>query len=283
MEGRTLCISQKAYTESIIKKFRQESAKPCLTPLEAGIHLTKADQPQTEHDKVKMSSKPYRSLVGSLMYLECGTRPDISIAVAQLSRLLENPGQKHWDAGIRVVRYLLMTKDVGITYDGCQGTELVAYSDADWAGSRDDRRSVSGLMLMMRGAPVMWRSTFQKTVALSSTEAEYMALSDCVKEVVWMRLLVKGIGSEQDGGTVIYEDNQGAMALTKNVGYQDRTKHIDIRIHFILEKVTSGEVELEYLDTKNQFADYLTKSSSTKTLRYLMGRSNVGSKLEISN
>ncbi|GMF55954.1 unnamed protein product [Phytophthora fragariaefolia] len=218
MERRTLGISQKAYTESIIKKFGQENAKPCLTPLEPGVHLTRADDPQTKDDKVKMKAKPYRSLVGSLMYLACGTRPDISVAIAKLSRFLENPGEKHWDAGIKVVRYLLKTKDVGIVYDGSLGTELEAYSDADWAGNRDDRRSVSGMMLMMCGAPVVWRSTFQKTVALSSTEAEYMALSDCVKECIWMRRLLKDIGVDQVGATVIYEDNQGAMALAKNVG-----------------------------------------------------------------
>ncbi|KAE9266726.1 hypothetical protein PR003_g32022, partial [Phytophthora rubi] len=197
MERRTLGISQKAYTESIIKKFGQENAKPCLTPLEPGVQFTKADEPQTEEDKAKMKSKPYRSLVGSLMYLACGTRPEISVAVAKLSRFLENPGEKHWDAGIKVVRYLLKTKDVGIVYDGLLGTQLEAYSDADWADNRDDRRSVSGMLLMLCGAPVVWRSTFQKTVALSSTEAEYMALSDCVKECIWMRRLLKDIGAEK--------------------------------------------------------------------------------------
>ncbi|KAE9286444.1 hypothetical protein PF008_g26661 [Phytophthora fragariae] len=129
----------------------------------------------------------------------------------------------------------------------------------------------------------VWRSTFQKTVALSSTEAEYMALSDCVKECVWMRRLLKDIGAEQVGATVIYEDNQGAMALAKNVGYQARTKHIDIRYHFIREKVVSNEVELEYVDTKNQLADFMTKGLSSKTLRYLMMRSNVSPRLETSN
>ncbi|KAE9279871.1 hypothetical protein PF001_g24507 [Phytophthora fragariae] len=133
------------------------------------------------------------------------------------------------------------------------------------------------------GAPVVWRSMFQKTVALSSTEAEYMALSDCVKECVWMRRLLKDIGAEQVGHTVIYEDNQGAMALAKNVGYQARTKHIDIRYHFIREKVVSNEVELEYVDTKNQLADFMTKSLSSKTLRYSMMQSNAGPKLETSN
>ncbi|KAG3080667.1 hypothetical protein PI125_g20374 [Phytophthora idaei] len=113
---------------------------PYLTPLEAGVHLTKADQPPAETDKAKMSSKPY------LMYL--ARYFDISIAVAHLSSFLENPDQKHRDARIRVVCYLLKTKDVGITYAGRQGTQLVAYSNADWAGNCDDRRSVSGLLLM---------------------------------------------------------------------------------------------------------------------------------------
>ncbi|KAE9200534.1 hypothetical protein PF005_g15311 [Phytophthora fragariae] len=216
MERRTSGISQKAYTESIIKKFGQENAKSCLTPLEPGVNLTKADEPQTEEDRAKMKSKPYRSLVGSLMYLACGTRPGISVAVAKLSRFLENPDQR-----------------CAIVFDGLLGTRLEAYSDADWAGNRDDRRSVSGMLLKLCGAPVVWRSTFQKTVALSSTEAEYMALSDCVKECVWMRRRLKDIGAEQVEATVIYENNQGAMALAKNVSYQARTKHIDIRYHFI--------------------------------------------------
>ncbi|OWY94840.1 polyprotein [Phytophthora megakarya] len=159
-----------------------------------------------------MKSRPYRSLIGSLMYL-------------------------HWNAGIKAVRYLLKTKTVGITYDVLLGTEQTAYSNADWASNRDDRRSVSGMMLIMCGAPVVWRSTFQKTVALSSTEAEYMALSEYIKEV----------------------DNQGAMALAKNVGYQARTKHIDIRYHFTREKVSTGEIELVYEESKNQIADFLTK------------------------
>ncbi|KAE8970451.1 hypothetical protein PF011_g26409 [Phytophthora fragariae] len=106
------------------------------------------------------------------MYLACGTQPDISVAVAKLSRFLDNPGEKHWDASIKVVRHLLKTKDVGIVYDGLLGTQLEPYSDADWAGNRDDRRSVRGMLLILCGAPVVWRSTFQKTVALSDEQAE---------------------------------------------------------------------------------------------------------------
>ncbi|GMF22860.1 unnamed protein product [Phytophthora lilii] len=193
-------LVSKRTQESIIKKFGQENAKPSLIPIDPSVHLTKADEAQTSDEKAKMKSRPYRSLVGSLMYLACGTRPDISAALAKLSRFLENSGEKHWDAGINVVRYLLKPKDMGITY-GQLGRQLVAYSEADWAGKGDERGLVSGVMLLLCGAPVMWCSTFQKTVTLSSTEAEYMALSDCVKECVWMRLLLKDIGAEQVGAT----------------------------------------------------------------------------------
>jgi hypothetical protein len=177
----------------------------------------------------------------------------------------------------------LKIEDDGINCDGMLGTQLVAYSDADCAGNRDDRRSVGGMVPTLCGAPVVWRSKFQMIVALSSTEADYMALSDCVQECVWLRRLLKDMGSEQVDPTVIYEDNQGAMALAKNVGYQVRTKHIDIRYHFIREKVASGGIELVYMESKNQLADYLTKGLSTKTLRYLMMASNVGPKVETSN
>ncbi|OWY95427.1 polyprotein [Phytophthora megakarya] len=248
------------------------------------------DGPQTEEDKTKMTSKPYRSLIGSLMDLACGTRPDISVVDSKLNRFLENPGGAHLNAEIKA-------KKVGITYDGLLGTELTAYTDADWASNRDDRRSVTGMMILMCGAPVVWRSTFQKIVALSSTESEYMDLSEFIKEVVWLRRLLKDIGAEQVDSTVIYEDNRGGIALAKNIGYQARIKHIGIRYHFIGEKVSTGEIELVYETSKNLLVDFLTgglsskmqrgcgslASEKDKTLRYLVARGNMGPKIETSN
>jgi hypothetical protein len=111
---------------------------------------------------------------------------------------------------------------------------------------------MTGNLLLLCGAPVVWRASLQKTVALSSAEAEYMALSDCVKEVLWMRMLLKDIGSEQLEATTIQEDNQGAIALAKNVGYQARTKHIDIRYHFVREQVVAGTVHLQYVASADQ-------------------------------
>ncbi|KAF1318037.1 Integrase catalytic core protein, partial [Globisporangium splendens] len=275
ISAKTLSISQKSYIDSVIERFGQTNAAPSLTPIDPSAHLSKGDEAQSEADMAEMKTKPYRSLIGSLMYLACGTRPDIAVAVARLSRFLENPGPKHWDAGIKVVKYLKKTKDVGIVYDGSLESKLSAFCDADWACDRNDRRSMSGILLMLCGGPIAWRATFQKTVALSTTEAEYMALCDCVKECVWMRTLLKNIGLEQYEATPIFEDNQGAIALAKNIGYQARTKHNDIRYHFIREKLKENEIVLEYVESKNQITDYLTKGLSSETLNYPMEKCNV--------
>ncbi|GMF24353.1 unnamed protein product [Phytophthora lilii] len=236
----------------------------------------------TSDDKAKMKSRPYWSRVGSLMYLVCGTRPNISVAVAKLGRFLENPSKKHWDASVKVVRYLLKTKDVGITYDGQLGTQLVAYSDADWAGNRDDRRSVSGVMLLLCGAPVVWRSTFQKTVALSSTETEYgrlVSVSRSAYGCVFCSRTSAPSKLEQrlSTRTIKVQWCWPRMSVTKLV------PSTLTFAHFIREKVTSGDITLEYMATKDQLADNLTKGLATKTLRYLIGRSNVGPALETSN
>ncbi|GMF64045.1 unnamed protein product [Phytophthora fragariaefolia] len=141
MENRTLGICQRAYTEAVTNKFGQEKANPSVIPLGRIVHLTKSDEPKTDKGKTKTKSKPYRSLVGSLMYMTSGTRSNISVTVAMLRRFQGNPREKHWNADIKVVKYLLKSKIIGILYDGAASSELVVYSDAGWAGNRDDRRA----------------------------------------------------------------------------------------------------------------------------------------------
>ncbi|OWZ20872.1 LOW QUALITY PROTEIN: Integrase, catalytic core protein [Phytophthora megakarya] len=224
----------------------QKNAKPCLAAPEQGVHLTKVDELQTDEADAKMKSNPYRSLVGSLMYLARGTRPDIVVTVAKLGRFLENAGMKHWDAGSNLVCSLLKTNGICTTYDGFLETELTGYLDADWTGIRDDRRSVCGMVRMICGTPV-------RPVANSLTEALRMTLSECIKEVV----------ARTSYGDL--QDNKGATALAKNVDYQANTNHTDIRYHFIRKKMTMNEVELVYNETKNHFADFITESHSSKT------------------
>ena len=224
-----------------------------------------------------MANRPYRSLVGSLLYVATGTRPDIAFAVCQLSRHLEQPSEEHWKAAIRVLRYLKTTIDNGICYHGKRGDiEVSAFSDADWASNKDNRRSTSGVMVMINKSPVIFKSKIQQSVALSTAEAEYIALSLCVQEILWIKSLLSELHVTFNSQVTVFEDNQSAIAIAKNDGYQSRAKHIDIRHHFVREQVKEKSIDLRYIETKQQLADFLTKPISTKQFQQLLTKSNIG-------
>ncbi|KAE8974324.1 hypothetical protein PR002_g25946 [Phytophthora rubi] len=167
----TLMIKQTRYIDDVTNRFNQQDAKEVVNPCESGMKLTKMQSPTTNAERQAMKTKPYRSLIGCLLYITTCTRPDVVYIVTQLSRFLENPGQQHWKAAIRVLRYLKSTKDLGIIYNSNDGNVMLeAYTDADWGSNLDDRRSVSGIMIMIGGAPVVFKSKYQRTVALSSAE-----------------------------------------------------------------------------------------------------------------
>ncbi|GMF35814.1 unnamed protein product [Phytophthora fragariaefolia] len=274
----TLMIKQTRYIDDVAERFGQQNAKTVDNPCTSNLKLSKKQSPGTE--RAEMRSRPYRSLIGCLLYITTCTRPDVAFVVTQLSRFLGNPGLQHWKAAIRVLRYLKSTREHGIVYQGSSGKVTVeAFTDADWGSNTDDRRSVSGVMVMVGNGPVVFKSKYQRTVALSSAEAEYMALILCVQEVLWTRSMLKDMGKEQEDATQIWEDNQGAIVLTQNAGYHARTKHVDIRHHFIRENVENGTVKVDYIDTKRQLADMLTKALGTKTLKYLRESTGVKSKI----
>jgi hypothetical protein len=209
-----LQVSQAASINKMVEKFNQVDAKTVTNPSVMGEDLVKSDKVD-----LSMADRPYRSLVGSLLYLATSTRPDISYAVNQLSRHLEIPSQQHWKAAIRVLRYLKTTKSVGIHYGSkSSGIEISAYSDANWAANKDDRRSVSGIMVMINGSPVVFKSRTQHNVSLSTAEAEYVALSLCVQEVLWVKSLLGEMGIDAKTPVTVFEDNQGAIAIAKNEG-----------------------------------------------------------------
>jgi hypothetical protein len=223
-----------------------------------------------------MESRPYRSLVGSLLYVATCTRPDIAFSVCQLSRHLEMPTHEHWKAAIRVLRFLKTTLVKGLHYTGSSnGLQLCAYSDADWASNRDDRRSTSGILVMMNNAPVIFKSRTQQVVTLSTAEAEYVSLSMCVQEVIWLLSLLDEMGIKYGRPITIHEDNQSAIAIANNNGYQSRAKHIDIRHHFIRQHISACKIEIQYIESKSQLADYLTKPLATKQFELLTSRSRV--------
>uniref|UniRef100_A0AAV1UBQ4 Polyprotein n=1 Tax=Peronospora matthiolae TaxID=2874970 RepID=A0AAV1UBQ4_9STRA len=272
-----LMIRQTRYIDDVASRFNQEDAKAVINPCESGLKLSKKQSPTTDVDRAEMQSKPYRSLVGCLLYITTCTRPDVMYVITQLSRFLENPGQQHWKAAIRVLRYLKTTRDYGIIYDGSASeVTATAYTDADWGSNIDDRRSVSGIMVIIGGAPAIYKSKYQRTVALISAEAEYMALSLCTQEVLWVRALLKDLGHEQVGATWVWEDNQGVIGPASNAGYNARTKHVDIRHHFIRENVAHDIIVVKYISTMDQLADMLTKALGTKRLNYLIQASCIG-------
>ncbi len=205
---------------------------------------------------------PYRKLVGMLLYLTVGSRPDIASAVNVLSRFVTCYDKSHWKALKRVVRYLQGTDRMGVTYDatkaGADG--LVGYGDADWGSDVEDCRSICGYVFYYGGGPVSWKTRKQATVALSTTEAEYLSATEATKQALHHRVLLgeMGVLNERDP-TLIWSDNQGCIALSENPVHHDRTKHFDIRHHFVREKVTSGDILLKYIPTGEMIADVLTK------------------------
>ena len=203
----------------------------------------------------------YMSMVGSLLYAAMMTRPDTAYAVQALGRHMQASGLEHVTAAKRVMRYLQGTKELGIKYGAVKSSELelVGFCDSDWGSDLETRRSTTGWVFMINGGAVSWGSKLQPTVALSSSEAEYMAASAAVQEALHVRSLLSSLGMEQSAATKIYEDNQGCIAMSENAMGQRRTKHIDIRYHFIRERVESGEVKLCYVPTEQQLADLLTK------------------------
>jgi ribonuclease HI len=208
------------------------------------------------------SINEYMQLFGSLLYAAMMTRPDIAYAVQALSRHMNAPGKEHWIAGMRVLRYLRGTRNIGIKYgmrNRNTGLRLVGYSDSDWAGDVSTRRSTTAYVYFMGGGAISWTSRLQPTVALSSTEAEYMAAAAAVQEALHLRQLLKDIDYVQHGATIIYEDNQACIAMSNNPIVQKRSKHIDVRYHFTRERVETEEVKLVYVKTEHQLADLLTK------------------------
>lgn len=246
---RTIEVTQKAYVELMLKRFNMADCKPVGTPAEGYL----------QRDIDSVPSRDYMCLVGSLLYAAMVTRPDITYAVQALGRHLQSSNEEHFAAGKRILRYLKGTKELGLRYGVSGSNALIGYADADWASDKDTRRSTTAYVFVLGGAAVSWASKLQPTVALSSSEAEYMSACSAVQEAIHLKRLMKSLGYDQDGPTVIFEDNQGAIKISENPTLHKRSKHIDIKFHFVREKVGTGEVKLVYIETEKQLADILTK------------------------
>lgn len=229
-----------------------KDSKAISTPSDVNVTLVKAGE---DCEKVF----PYRQAVGSLMYAATVSRPDISYAVGEVSRFMDNPNQQHIGALKRILRYLNHSKTMVITYGSNELGDLIGFTDADFARDIDTRRSTTGYVFMLGNGAITWKSKRQKTVALSTTEAEYMAACDGAREAVWLRQLMKDVGYEQERPTTMNIDNQSAILLIKNPELHHRTKHIDVRLHFIRDLYEDSIISAEYIETGKQLADVFTK------------------------
>ena len=201
---------------------------------------------------------PFRELIGALMYVAIGTRPDITHAVNSLSQFNGCHRKVHWIAAKRILRYLKGTIDLKLVYRK-DNENLRGYVDADWGNCIVDRRFYTGSTFILSGAAISWESRKQRTVALSSIEAEYMSITDAAKEAIHLTKFLNELGFSQLANAELFNDNQGAGKLAENPIFHSRSKHIDIRHHFIRDVLATQPLKLSYLPTEKMIADVLTK------------------------
>lgn len=257
-ENRTITLSQHAYIDTIITRFNFDDLKPVSTPMNPNVTLSKSQCPESVTDIARMRRVPYREAVGALMYAAMGTRPDIAFAVSTLAQYSHNPGWAHWEAVKHIFRYLLGTKNLSLEYGG-ERKGLEGFVDADGA-SQEHRHAITGYVYLIDGGAVSWASKKQELVTLSTAEAEYVAATHAAKEGIWLRRLIGEVFRPLTDPTTLYNDNQSAIALTKDGSYHARTKHIDVRYHFIRYVIEAGSIRLLYCPTNDMTADILTKA-----------------------
>jgi len=254
---RAISLTSTEHIDDMLERFGMHDCKPALTPLPHKVVIG----PRGPDEQPLPPQTPYRSLVGALLYVAMWTRPDIAFAVSQVSRWQSDPSMYHWDLAKSILRYLKGTRTRGLTFSPGAGDAGVVrgYVDASWGEDSSTRKSQSGFVFTLGSAAISWKSKLQQTVALSSTEAEYLALSAAVKEALFLRNLVGDVLPSAVKTIVLHEDNQSTIKQALNLAGSERTKHIDIRHHFLKAHVANGDVRLEYLPTDQQPADALTK------------------------
>ena len=251
----TLTIFQKTSADELVKTFCVTSTQS--VPQRVGVKLDEFDEDE------KVENWPFRELEGSLMWLSISTRPDIANAVRAVARHCRAPRAIHWKAALGILEYINGTSEYGITFQRgtLSGISLEVFADADYASKATYRRSVSGGLIVCGGASVCWFSRTQKCVTLSTSEAEYVALGDAVKEFLFLRQVWRFmLSSKVMPCFSAFEDNQGAVQLAQNQVTNSNSKHIDVRHHFLQEPVRQRDIKVVQVPSEFQHADILTKA-----------------------
>jgi hypothetical protein len=254
-EGQKIYIDQRSYLNKVLEHCGMINAKPARMPLPQGYYPEKNDAPVNP----EMRSR-FQTVIGSLLYLMIGTRPDISYAVTQLARQSANPSKEHLEKTLYICRYLLGTADDSLVYDSNSGKGIIVCTDSDWGQDKITGHSQTGFYLKLANRVFLWNSHLQKTTARSSTEAEYMALSDCSRQVIWIKQMFEEIRYNL-APIPICGDNQGSLFIAQNPVTEQHSKHIHIKYHFVRNAVmTFKQVELFFIPGIDNPVDMFTKN-----------------------
>jgi len=263
-----LFLSQRQYTLDVLERAGMTDCKPCSIPVDNHAKVSSTDGAHVS------DPTQYRSLVGALQYLTF-TRSDISYAVQQVCFYMHDPRDGHLSAVKRILRYLRGTLGHGLLLRPSSTSALVVYTDADWAGCPDTRKSTSGYAVFLGDNLVSWSSKRQPTVSRSSAEAEYRAVANGVAEACWLRQLLQELHSPLTSSTLVYCDNVSAVYLSTNPVQHQRTKHVEIDLHFVRERVAIGDVRVLHVPTTSQFTDIFTKGLPTSVFSEFRSSLNI--------
>jgi histone deacetylase 1/2 len=256
-----MTLTQRKYALDLLHRVNMENCNSAPTPLATSESLARdAGAVLSTDDAFR-----YRSVVGGLQYLTL-TRPDISFAVNKVCQYLSQPTEVHWEAVKRILRYVKGTLQVGLQIRRSPSSVISIFTDADWAGCVDDRRSIGGFAVFVGPNIISWSSKKQPTVSRSSTEAEYKALANGAAEAMWVDSLLKELGVAQQRPPILWCDNLGATYLTANPVFHARMKHIEVDFHFVRERVAAGLLDVRFISTNDQLADVFTKPATRQML-----------------
>ncbi|XP_027927901.1 uncharacterized protein LOC114184793 [Vigna unguiculata] len=258
-------ISQRKYALYILQEIDMINYRPIDSPMNPNQKLT------TEEGKLFSNLERYRRLVGKLIYLTI-TRLGLSFAVGVVSQFMQTPCLGHWNAIIRILRYLKKAPEEGLLYEDKGNFQIFGYYDADWAGSPIDRRSTTGYCVFLGGNVIYWKSKKQNVVAQSTTEAEYRAMASLMCELIWVKQFLQELNLCEIQTMKMYCDNQAALHIASNLVFHERTKHIEIDCHFVQEKLMTKEICTKFVRSNDQLAYLLIKSLRGPQIEFICSK-----------